>query len=119
VASHQHAAHSDHAALSHSGATVGNHADVLNHKHPLATGTGASGNFNQVIGTQDASSGGTGGTPTQAALGTLSGDPSANGVAAQVHSVGQASQHAAQAHSAHDSLDNRPPFYALAYIQKT
>lgn len=48
---------------------------VINHTHPLATGTGTTGNFAQVIGTVDTSSGGTGGTPTQTALGTLSGNP--------------------------------------------
>lgn len=43
------------------------------HTHTLATGTGTTGNFAQVVGTVDASSGGTGGTPTQTALGTISG----------------------------------------------
>lgn len=55
--------------------------DVVNHVHTLATGTGASGNFSQVIGTVDTSSGGTGATPTQTALGTRSGNPVAGGVA--------------------------------------
>lgn len=75
------------AISAHSGAAVANHAShthtytqVPNHVHTLATGTGASGNFSQVVGTVDTSSGGTGGTPTQTALGTLSGNP-VNGVA--------------------------------------
>lgn len=52
-------------------AFVGNaSADVVNHAHTLATGTGASGNFSQVIGTVDTTSGGTGATPTQTTLGT-------------------------------------------------
>lgn len=54
---------------------------VVNHLHTLATGTGSTGNFSQVIGTVDTSSGGTGGTPTQTALGTLSGNPTAGGAA--------------------------------------
>lgn len=54
---------------------------VVNHLHTLATGTTATGNFSQVIGTVDTSSGGTGGTPTQTALGTLSGNPTAGGAA--------------------------------------
>lgn len=72
------------------GVTVGDHAshthtytDVVNHTHPvnvtdpnhfhtLATGTGATGNFSQVIGTVDTSSGGTGAAPTQTSLGTRS-----------------------------------------------
>jgi hypothetical protein len=76
---------SDHASHTHgvtSNVAVANHAshthtytEVPNHLHTLATGTGATGNFSQVIGTVDTSSGGTGGTPTQTALGTLSGNP--------------------------------------------
>lgn len=54
---------------------------VVNHVHTLATGTGTTGNFAQVIGTVDTSSGGNGGTPTQTALGTLSGNPTAGGAA--------------------------------------
>ena len=132
---------SDHAALTHSGTAVAahnvtqpsahsNHTDVLNHLHTLATGTGSTGNFAQVIGTVDTSSGGTGGTPTQTALGTLSGNPTANGVAAQAHSahtgtavdahgVTQPSQHAAQSHTgaAVASGSNLPPF-VVAYLWK-
>jgi len=40
------------------------------HYHTLATGTGATGDFSQVIGTVDTESGGTGAEPTQTALGT-------------------------------------------------
>lgn len=61
---------SDHASHTHT------YTQVVNHVHTLATGTGATGNFSQVIGTVDTSSGGTGGSPTQTALGTLSGNPS-------------------------------------------
>jgi hypothetical protein len=53
----------------------------VNHLHTLATGTTATGNFSQVIGTVDTSSGGTGATPTQTALGTLSGNPTVGGAA--------------------------------------
>lgn len=66
----------------HSGSAVADHAshthsytEVPNHLHTLATGTGSTGNFAQVIGTVDTSSGGTGATPTQTALGTRSGNP--------------------------------------------
>ena len=48
---------------------------VVNHVHTLATGSGATGNFSQVIGTVDTSSGGTGATPTQTTLATRSGNP--------------------------------------------
>ena len=92
LGTHLHAA-GTYVPSAHAGATVNNHTDVLNHLHTLATGTTATGNFSQVIGTVDTSSGGTGGTPTQTALGTLSGNPTANGTAAQVHTVGQASAH--------------------------
>lgn len=54
---------------------------VVNHVHTLATGTGSTGSFAQVIGTVDTSSGGTGATPTQTALGTRSGNPVAGGAA--------------------------------------
>ena len=85
VSAHTGAAVADHAAHTHGSGSiaVADHAShthtysqVPNHVHPLATGTGATGNFSQVIGTIDTSSGGTGGTPTQSALGTLSGNPS-------------------------------------------
>jgi len=64
------------------------HADVLNHLHTLATGSGATGNFSQVIGTVDTSSGGTGATPTQTTLATRSGNPVSGGVASQAHANG-------------------------------
>jgi len=51
------------------------YTDIVNHLHTLATGTTATGNFSQVIGTIDTSSGGTGATPTQTALATRSGNP--------------------------------------------
>lgn len=55
--------------------------EIVNHLHTLATGTTATGNFSQVIGAVDTSSGGVGATPTQTALGTRSGNPVAGGVA--------------------------------------
>lgn len=147
VAAHnvtQPSAHSDHSALSHSahsGATVGNHTDVTNHVHveQLQGGTTGSNTGTHLMGSAS-----TGGSLRSAGQSTL--NPTSVGVAAMVHTVGQASahsdhaaqshsahsgtavdahgvtqpsQHAAQSHSAHDSLDNRPPFYALAYIMKT
>lgn len=82
---HAGAAVADHASHTHSvtsNVTVNDHAshthaytEVPNHVHTLATGTTATGNFAQVIGTVDTSSGGTGATPTQTALGTRSGNP--------------------------------------------
>jgi hypothetical protein len=92
----------------HSGAAVADHAshthtysEVPNHLHTLATGTGSTGSFAQVIGTVDASSGGNGGTPTQTALGTRSGNPvdgvasgTTNGPGATLtHSVTQPAAH--------------------------
>ena len=64
----------DHASHTHT------YTQIVNHTHPLATGTTATGNFSQVVGAIDASSGGTGGTATQAAVATVSGNP-AGGVA--------------------------------------
>lgn len=82
----------DHSALTnnHSGVTVGNHSDVLNHTHGFtnlrgATTGGATTNMG-VTEAQDTSS-------TATAL--LTANPSANGVAAQVHTVGQPTAHGA------------------------
>lgn len=106
------------------------HADVLNHLHTLATGTGATGNFSQVLGTVDSSSGGTGGTPTQTALGTLSGNPTANGVASQAHAGGAVDAHSAHsggavdAHgvtqpSAHAALSVVQPYVVVYFWKRT
>lgn len=81
------------------------YTQTVNHVHPLATGTTATGNFSQVIGTVDTSSGGTGGAPTQTALATLSGNPS-GGVASGTSAAGSAHGHGngTLAVSAHASL---------------
>ena len=114
--------------------------DIVNHLHTLATGTGASGNFSQVIGTVDTSSGGTGATPTQTALGTRSGNPVAGGVASYTPigtnsspdfsgSALNTHQHAAITAGTPAGTINTPvftgteasnlnPYYALAYIMK-
>lgn len=102
ISAHAGTAVADHASHTHSvtsNVAVANHTDILNHTHTvtvtdpghnhtqnahthtLATGTGATGNFSQVIGTVDTSSGGSGGTPTQTALGTISGSTTATNVA--------------------------------------
>lgn len=95
-------AHSDHAAQSHSahaGATVGNHTDVLNHVHVEQLQGGTTGT---TTGTHLMGSASTGGSLRSAGQSTL--NPTTGGVAAQVHTVGQASahsDHAAMSHSAH------------------
>lgn len=73
-AAHTHSVTSNVAVADHSSHTH-TYTEVPNHVHTLATGTTSTGNFSQVLGTIDASSGGTGGTPTQSALATRSGDP--------------------------------------------
>jgi hypothetical protein len=113
-ATHTHAAHADHAALTHSGATVGNHADVTNHVHGQQLQGSTSGTN---AGTHLMGSVSTGGSLRSAGQSTL--NPTTVGVAAQVHTVGQAAQHAAQSHSAHDTPNSEPAFYALCFIQKT
>lgn len=70
------------------------YTEVPNHVHTLATGTGTTGNFAQVIGTVDTSAGGTGATPTQTALGTRSGNP-VGGVATGTTAAGSAHSHGA------------------------
>lgn len=107
LAGHAHGA-GTYAPSAHAGSAVANHAShthdytqVPNHVHPLATGSGATGNFSQVIGTVDTSSGGTGGSPTQTTLGTLSLNPNggvatgttAGPSAALTHSVTQPDAH--------------------------
>jgi hypothetical protein len=93
-------AHSDHGAMSHSahaGATVGNHTDVLNHVHAEFRNSATTGGL-------DGWAAGDTSTNTPLQTGYVTGNPTANGVAAQVHTVGQASahsDHAAQSHSAH------------------
>jgi len=151
VANHsftQPSAHSDHAAQSHSahaGATVANHGDVLNHVHLEQLNnaiTGSSAGFPALVDTS------TSGATSPVVLAVPTGNPTANGVAAQVHTVGQASahsDHAALSHSAHsggavdahgvtqpnqhaaqshtgaavDTVSNEPAYYALCFIQKT
>jgi hypothetical protein len=86
-----------HAALAHSahaGATVANHTDVTNHVHVQSVNTGATGGQSGY--TADTSTSGT------AASGLSTANPTSVGVAAMVHTVGQASahsDHAAQAHA--------------------
>ncbi|HXE88960.1 MAG TPA: hypothetical protein VN524_19400 [Hyphomicrobiaceae bacterium] len=71
------------------------YTQVPNHVHALATGTGSTGNFSQVLGTVDASSGGTGATPTQTALGTLSANPTGGVATGTTAGPGAALTHAA------------------------
>ena len=89
----------DHAALSHSahaGATVANHTDVVNHTHPENMNGATTGGLTGWGVAVDTS------TNTPTATGYVTGNPSSGGVAAQVHTVGQASAHSdhgTQAHS--------------------
>lgn len=95
----QPSAHSDHAALAHSahaGATVANHTDVTNHVHVQSVNSATTGGLNGYA--VDTS------TNTSTASGYSTANPTSGGVAAMVHTVGQASahsDHAAQSHSAH------------------
>jgi hypothetical protein len=114
----QPAAHTDHAAQSHSahaGATVANHTDVTNHVHVQSVNSGTTGGLSGY--TPDTS------TQTSVASGYSTANPTSIGVAAMVHSVGQASahsDHAAMSHSAHtggavaDGTTDPPGF--VAYI---
>lgn len=111
AATHNHAAHSDHAALTHSGATVANHTDVTNHVHVQSVNSAATGGLSGY--TADTS------TSSSVASGYSTANPTSGGVAAQVHSVGQASQHAAQSHSAHDLVSHLPPFVVVYMWQRT
>ena len=77
ISAHTGTAVADHASHTHSYTEVLNHTHGVTitdngHFHTLATGTGATGNFSQVIGSVDTTSGGTGAAPTQTSLGTRS-----------------------------------------------
>ena len=124
-AAHVHSGSADHAAHTHS------YTETVNHVHTLATGTGATGNFSQVIGTVDTTSGGTGGTPTQTALGTLSGNPTAGVASGTTGNPSAALSHGntgnptatlthAPTNNAVTSGNNsaQPPYFALAFIQR-
>ena len=97
----QPSAHSDHAAQSHSahsGATVGNHTDVVNHVHTENINTAITGGVVGFPALKDTSTSGS------EATGLTTSNPTVGGTAAQVHTVGQASahsDHAALSHSAH------------------
>lgn len=138
-------AHTDHAAQAHSahsGATVANHADVLNHVHLEQLQGGTTGT---TTGTFLMGSAALGGSLRSASQSTL--NPTTGGVAAQAHTVGQAaahsdhpvlshsahaggavdahtvgqaSQHAAQSHSgaAVNTVNSEPAYFALCFIQK-
>jgi hypothetical protein len=93
--------------LSHTGAAVADHADVLNHVHNqtrLPTATGGSTGF-----TVDTSMSG---TPATTSVNT--GNPTANGVVAQVHGVTQPS-----AHGSHAATDSKPPYFVVSVWKRT
>lgn len=111
ISAHAGAAVADHAAHTHT------YTDVPNHVHTLATGTGSTGNFAQVIGTVDTSSGGTGAAPTQTALGTRSGNP-VTGVASGTTSAPSATlSHSVTQPSSHADLNVVQP-YIVVYMWK-
>jgi hypothetical protein len=124
-AAHVHSGSADHANHTHS------YSQVVNHLHTLATGTGATGNFAQVIGTVDNSSGGTGGTPTQTALGTLSGNPVGGVASGTTGNESATLTHGNTGNNtttlSHSVTNNavtsgnnsvQPPYFALAFIQR-
>jgi hypothetical protein len=99
----QPSAHSDHAGASlthsaHTGATVGNHTDVTNHVHVQNINTALTGGAVGYPALKDTSTSGS------EATGVSTANPTSVGTAAMVHTVGQASahgDHSAQSHSAH------------------
>jgi hypothetical protein len=118
-ATHSHAftQPSDHPALAHSahaGATVANHTDVVNHVHVQSVNSGTTGGASGY--TPDTSTG------TSVASGYSTANPTSGGVAAQVHTVGQANphaDHAAQGHAGGAVADGATtPPVITAYIWK-
>lgn len=148
-ATHTHAGHSDHAALTHAGTAVGDHTvtqpsahtEVINHTHTVSvtdpghthltqrypTATGASSGFTSdtsmsgtlADNTLPTKSNTTGITASTANPGGGVASIAHSGAAVSAHSVTQPGQHAAQSHSAHDSPNSEPVYYALCFIQKT
>jgi len=125
----QPAAHSDHAVQSHSahaGATVDDHTDVTNHVHVENR------NSAQTGGLSGWAAGDTS-TNTSTATGYSTANPTGIGVAAMVHTVGQASAHsdhaavshsahsggAVDAHSAHDTPTSLPPYIVVHMWKRT
>ena len=113
-----------------------NHLDVLNHVHQENRNSATTGGL-------DGWAAGDTSTNTPLLTGYSTGNPTSGGVAAQVHAGAGVDAHSAHAggavdahsahaggavdahsgaavdaHSAHDTPDSRPPYYALAFIQK-
>ena len=114
------------AISAHAGTAVADHAshthtytDIVNHVHTLATGTGSTCNFSQVIGTVDATSGGTGGTPTQTALGTLSGNPTTGGASGTTAGPSATLTHSVTQPSAHSDLNVVQPYIVCYFWKRT
>ena len=134
--------HADHAALSHAGAAVDDHAshthaytEIVNHTHPVtdpghthvitelrnATTGGATTNIaltadtSSTIGTKVTGSRTTGVTTNNPAGGVASGTTAGPG-AALSHSVTQPSAHAAQSHS---TVNSEPAYFTVLFIMKS
>ena len=144
-ATHTHAGHTDHAALTHAGTAVGNHTmtqptigaeaahthtytQTVNHVHVQtvnsATTGGLAGYTPDTSSNTPAVSGYSTQNPTGGvAQGTTAAGSShahtASGAAVDAHSVTQPSQHAAQTHSAHDSPSNLPPYVIVRMWKRT
>ncbi len=111
--SHAAAAHSAHA-----GATVANHTDVVNHTHTENINTATTGGAVGFPALKDASTGGS------EATGLVTSNPVSGGVAAQVHTVGQASAHSDHAAAAHAggavaTGGVLPPYFAVYMWKRT
>ena len=143
---HTHAGHSDHGALSHAGAAVGDHSvtqpnahtDVPTHTHAtdsqgahvhaqqrFPTATGGSTGFTvdtSMSGTpaaaNDTASGGAHTHTAAAPAGAVASQPHA-GTAVSAHSVTQPGQHAGQSHSAHDTPSHVPPGFVCYVWERT
>jgi hypothetical protein len=147
AATHDHAAHSDHAAQSHSGTAVANHSvtqpnahtDVPTHTHTTdSQGAHVHDEFRNSATTGGLDGWGAGDTSTNtptltgydtgsagahthtaaAPAGAVASQPH-TGTAVDAHSVTQPGQHAAQSHSAHDSVSNLPPYVIVRMWKRT
>ena len=144
AATHGHAGHTDHAALTHSGAAVTDHAvtqptaageaahthtytQTVNHVHVQTVNSATTGGLSGYAPDTSSNTPAVSGYSTQNPTGGVASGTTAagashthtlSGAAVSAHTVTQPSQHAAQGHSAHDSVNSEPAYYALAFIQK-
>jgi hypothetical protein len=145
AATHSHAAHSDHAALTHSGAAVANHTftqptigaeaahthtytQTVNHVHVQSVNSASTGGLsgytadtstNTAVASGYSTQNPTGGVASGTTAAGASHTHTSTGGAVDAHGVTQPNQHAAQSHSAHDAVAHLPPAIVIYVWKRT